>query len=148
VICTGNIGNRETTDWLKTICGEVHLVRGDFDSTDLPQDKTVTIGSWKIHVTHGHQITPWGDAEALKNYQRQVDCDILITGHSHVMFVGQLDDKVFLNPGSVTGAYTPFVSEVRPSFLLTAVQDRELTVFKYELVDEDDMSVTKETFSK
>jgi vacuolar protein sorting-associated protein 29 len=70
VICTGNIGNRETTDWLKTICGEVHLVRGDYDTTDLPDSKTLSIGNWKIHVTHGHQITPWGDAEALKNYQR------------------------------------------------------------------------------
>jgi predicted phosphodiesterase len=30
------------------------MVRGDFDSTELPDNKTVTIGSWKIHVTHGH----------------------------------------------------------------------------------------------
>ena len=31
VLCTGNIGNRETTDWLVSLASNVHIVRGDFD---------------------------------------------------------------------------------------------------------------------
>ena len=65
VICTGNVGNRETLDWLRTLCGDFHIVRGDFDGMDTPGFKDITIGDWKIHVTHGHQIMPQGDPVAL-----------------------------------------------------------------------------------
>jgi vacuolar protein sorting-associated protein 29 len=54
VISTGNAGNRETLDWLRTLCSDVHAVRGDFDSSELPESSNFTIGSWKIGVIHGH----------------------------------------------------------------------------------------------
>ena len=147
VICTGNIGNRETTDWLRSICGETHLVRGDFDSMDLPGSKDITLGEWKIHVTHGHTITPWDDTAALMDYQRVNDCDILITGHTHKNYVEQVNGKVFMNPGSVTGAQSTLTQEVTPSFLLMAIQDKEITVFIYELV-EGNVTVNKVQASK
>jgi vacuolar protein sorting-associated protein 29 len=31
IICTGNVCDRETYDYLRTIAPEVHVVRGDFD---------------------------------------------------------------------------------------------------------------------
>jgi vacuolar protein sorting-associated protein 29 len=54
VVCTGNVGCRETTDWLKTLCGDFHMVRGDFDGVDLQEEKEITIGAWKIGLIHGH----------------------------------------------------------------------------------------------
>ena len=50
---------------------------------------------------------PWGDEEALSNEMRQLDCDILISGHTHEMKVSKLDKKFLINPGSTTGAYSP-----------------------------------------
>jgi predicted phosphodiesterase len=29
------------------------------------------------------KVVPWGDPESLANLQRQMDVDILITGHTH-----------------------------------------------------------------
>jgi putative phosphoesterase len=37
--------------------------------------------------------------------QRQLDVDILISGHTHKNEVNQIDGKWFINPGSITGAY-------------------------------------------
>ena len=31
VFCTGNVGTRETTDWIKTLSSSTHIVKGEFD---------------------------------------------------------------------------------------------------------------------
>ena len=148
VVCTGNIGNREHTDWLKSLAPNVHIVQGDFDlGSNLPDQKTVTIGEWKIGLIHGHQIVPWGDKEALGNLQRELECDILVHGHTHQMNIETIDGKYIVNPGSATGAYTPTKSDVVPSFIIIAFQGKEVTVFIYELVD-GNVSVNKSQFSK
>lgn len=52
-------------------------------ATNYPDQKVVTVGNFKIGLTHGHQVVPWGDIESLALIQRQLDVDILITGHTH-----------------------------------------------------------------
>lgn len=37
--------------------------------------------------------------------QRQMDVDILITGHTHRFEAFERDNKFFINPGSATGAF-------------------------------------------
>ena len=49
---------------------------------------------------------PWGDRESLGMLQRQLDVDILITGHTHKFDTFEMDNKFFINPGSATGAYS------------------------------------------
>ena len=63
------------------------------------------IGQFKIGLIHGHQIVPWGDPQSLSMLQRQMDVDIIISGHTHRNEVNEYDGKWFLNPGSITGAY-------------------------------------------
>ena len=60
---------------------------------DLPETKVVRIGQFSIGLCHGHQVVPWGDPESLANLQRQLDVDILISGHTHkheVSFYGKI----------------------------------------------------------
>jgi len=84
VLCTGNIGNKEQLQELQALAPNVHVVRGDFDEdADLPEHKVITIGQFKVGLIHGHQIVPWGDSSALAMTQRQLDVDILISGHTH-----------------------------------------------------------------
>lgn len=47
-----------------------------------------------------------GDREARGVLQRQLDVDILVTGHTHVFEAYKYSQKFFINPGSVTGAYS------------------------------------------
>lgn len=58
------------------------------------------------------QVVPWGDPESLANLQRQLDVDILITGHTHKHEVFEYEKKYIINPGSATGAYSSFTRYV------------------------------------
>ena len=100
----------------------MHATKGEFDDfSNFPETKVVQIGNIKIGMIHGHQVTPWGDLEALAAVQRQLDCDVLIHGHTHEFSVQQYDGKYFINPGSATGAYSALSSNCQPSFILMAI---------------------------
>eukprot|EP00002_Diphylleia_rotans_P002260 TRINITY_DN1143_c0_g1_i1.p1 TRINITY_DN1143_c0_g1~~TRINITY_DN1143_c0_g1_i1.p1 ORF type:complete len:183 (-),score=47.40 TRINITY_DN1143_c0_g1_i1:182-730(-) len=133
IICTGNLCSKETLDYLKSLAPDVHVVRGDFDEMQAAEQKVITIGQFKVGVTHGHQIVPWGDPEALANVQRQLDCDILVTGHTHKFEAIQYDGKFFVNPGSATGAYSTLTPNVIPSFVLMDIQGSIVITYVYKL---------------
>ena len=38
ILCTGNLCNKETLDYLKSLANDVHVVRGDFDDVNLFRD--------------------------------------------------------------------------------------------------------------
>ena len=80
--------------------------------------QTITIGSFKIGLCHGHQVIPHGDMESLAMMQRQLDVDILITGHTHEFKAYKYEDRFIINPGSATGAYSGINFDVKPSFVL------------------------------
>jgi predicted phosphodiesterase len=70
-----------------------------------PDQKIVTVGQFRIGLCHGHQVVPWGDLESLAMLQRQLDVDILITGHTHKFEAVEHENKFYINPGSATGAF-------------------------------------------
>ena len=136
VLSLGNNGSRESYDWLKSLSNNFHGVKGDFDdTTTLPEVKTVQIGEFKIGLIHGHQVVPWGDAEALANVQRQLGCDILLSAHTHSNSVSIYDGKYFINPGSISGAYSHLNPSPVPSFVLMVIQGDYAIVYLYELID-------------
>jgi vacuolar protein sorting-associated protein 29 len=47
--------------------------------------------------------------------------------------VQQYDGRYFVNPGSVTGAYSGLNSAPHPSFALFQVQGEDMTCYVYEL---------------
>jgi len=140
IICVGNFGDR--VDWLKSLCSNVHLIQGDYDEGNYPENKLISVGEWKIGAVHGHQLIPWGDKEALSSYQRLLDCDVLVYGHTHIPSVESMENKYFINPGSVTGAYSSVTSEINPCFKVLSTQGKELTVFSYEL-EEDELRISQ-----
>lgn len=131
VLCTGNFGDRQ--DWLKSLSTNLHLVRGDYDEGNYPETKLISIGEWKIGLIHGHQLIPWCDKEVLSSYQRLLNCDILVYGHTHIPLIETMDHKYFINPGSITGAYSSITSEVNPTFMVLTIQGKEASVYTYEL---------------
>ena len=155
LICTGNICDKPTLDYFKSLCSDVHVVRGDFDDPlylpgiveSLPESKVVSVGSFKLGVCHGHQIVPWGDPHSLSMVQRRLDVDILVSGHTHKNEVCEYDGKWFINPGSITGAYSSLQADVVPSFILLAVQGSKVVTYVYELHG-DTVEVSKSEFSK
>ena len=119
ILCTGNLCTKEQMEDLKVLAPKVHVTKGDFDEdASLPETKVVTIGSFRIGLCHGHQIVPWGDAESLAMLARKLNVDMLITGHTHKNNVVKYEDKFYINPGSITGAYSSVSKYVQPWFLL------------------------------
>ena len=58
--------------------------------------------------------------DALGNYARMLNADLLVWGHTHENSVKEAWGKYFVNPGSVTGAYSPGNPDCTPSFTLMA----------------------------
>jgi len=120
VLCTGNVCSKSMEDYLRTLANSVHIVKGDLDLAsglqNLPEQKVVKVGDFSLGICHGHQVVPWGDPESLANLQRQMDVDILITGHTHKNEVYEYEKKYIINPGSATGSYSSHSADVIPSF--------------------------------
>jgi vacuolar protein sorting-associated protein 29 len=135
VLSLGNIGSRESYDWLKSLSNDFHSVKGDFDEGDMPEKKVVTIGEFKIGLIHGHQVLPWGNTNSLSSVQRELDCDILLSGQTHEVKVEVLDNKLYINPGSISGAFSNCVSDPSPSFVLMVLQGTEAIIYLYVLND-------------
>jgi len=133
-------------------------VRGDFDEStflpgvadSFPETKVVTIGQFKLGLCHGHQVVPWGDPESLGALQRQLDCDVLFTGHTHRLSTYESEGKLFINPGTATGAFSAAFKadeEPTPSFVLMDLQGNSAVTYAYELVG-DQVKVRKEEHTK
>ena len=137
VLCLGNIGNQETLDWLKGLSKDFHMVKGDFDTEDIPEKKVIQIGDFNIGLIHGHQILPWGDVDSLGIMQRNLGCDILISGHTHKTNILVKDNALFLNPGSFTGAFSPLIEDTIPSFILMVLTGDEAIIYLYTLREKD-----------
>jgi predicted phosphodiesterase len=78
-----------------------------FQNLNYPEQKVVTVGQFRIGLCHGHQVVPWGEPDSLALIQRQLDVDILISGHTHKFEAYEQENKFYINPGSATGAYNP-----------------------------------------
>jgi len=135
VLSLGNIGSHESYDWLRSLSNDFHSVKGDFDEGDMPDKKVVTIGEFKIGLVHGHQILPWGNVESLSSVQRELDCDILLSGNTHQTNVTVLDNKLYINPGSISGVFSNVVADPSPSFVLMVLQGTEAIIYVYVLND-------------
>jgi len=136
ILCTGNLCTKESYDYLKTLANDVHVVKGDFDEiSSYPEQKVVTVGQFRIGVCHGHQIVPWGHAESLSLLNRQLECDILITGHTNKFEAYEQEGKFYVNPGSATGAYSALDSDITPSFILMDIQSATVVTYVYQLVN-------------
>ncbi|XP_075883744.1 vacuolar protein sorting-associated protein 29 isoform X1 [Nelusetta ayraudi] len=148
ILCTGNLCTKESYDYLKTLAGDVHIVRGDFDENlNYPEQKVVTVGQFKIGLIHGHQVIPWGDMASLALLQRQLDVDILISGHTHKFEAFENENKFYINPGSATGAYSALENNITPSFVLMDIQASTVVTYVYQLIS-DDVKVERIEYKK
>lgn len=122
------------------MCGNFHSVKGDFEDEaikDLPEDKVVEVSGLKIGLLHGHQIIPWGDEEALANKAISMGVDVLVAGHTHELKFSSSNGIHFINPGSMTGAYSTQTADPVPSFIILEIKQHEAIVYSYSLVDDE-----------
>ncbi|KAJ3063810.1 Vacuolar protein sorting-associated protein 29 [Podochytrium sp. JEL0797] len=121
ILVTGNLCGAETVAYLRSVSGDVVLVRGDCDDPLVAekQSAVVEVGGLRIGVVHGDQVVPAGDRRALAAVARSLDCDVLVSGHTHAFEAFESEGRFYLNPGSATGAF----SHVKPMVRVPLVQE-------------------------
>lgn len=61
---------------------------------DMSYINKIKLNNKTITLTHGHLYS--------KDYLSNLDSDIIFTGHSHVASIEIINDKLFINPGSIS----------------------------------------------
>lgn len=110
--------------------------------------QVVEIKGTKVGLVHGHQVVPWGDEESLNNKAREMDVEILVYGHTHELKFSQLHNTYFVNPGSMTGAFSPLRADVAPSFLILEFKSKSTVIYSYSLMDNNEIKIGDCTITK
>lgn len=81
----------------------VHVVRGNCDmDSSLPNEVITEVKGSKIYMTHGHLLQVKNTMIPIKLRAQEVEADVVLFGHSHILGAEVLNEILFLNPGSLT----------------------------------------------
>lgn len=103
----------------------VYAVPGNIDwFSTKPKEILVEIAGKKIFLTHGHKYNVKWTTKYLYEQASKLGADIIVYGHSHVGNEEHINDKVIINPGSV--------SEPRdgldPSFMIIDINNEKINL--------------------
>lgn len=81
---------------------DLYYIRGncDFYSTSIPEELILSFGNKRIFCTHGHKYGVKYTMDKLKTKAREVEADMALFGHTHVLVMEEIDGIVYFNPGS------------------------------------------------
>ena len=101
ILHAGDLTSPRVIEELEEIA-PVMAVQGNMDRANginLPKAKTIEVEGLKIGVIHG-EVYPRADSDQLVYLAKELDVDILVSGHSHQPKIEQKDRILLLNPGS------------------------------------------------
>jgi vacuolar protein sorting-associated protein 29 len=58
---------------------------------------------------------------------------VLISGFTHIRGVYNFEGKYFINPGTITGAFSSLSNNPPPSFMILITVNDSATLYQYEL---------------
>lgn len=101
ILHAGDLTSLEVIEELEKIA-PVMAVQGNMDRVNgisLPNAKTLEAEGVKIGMVHG-EVYPRADTQQLLYLAKELDVDILVSGHSHQPKIEQKDGVLLINPGS------------------------------------------------
>ena len=106
----------------------MEIIGGNNDFfSDLEREKIVSIGKYRVLLTHGHRYQVHFGTERIKEYARQNGVDIVMFGHTHVPVIEQSSNIIALNPGSIS---RPRQAGHRPSYIIWDLNEKKENQFK------------------
>ena len=121
--CLLHLGDVEgQEDYIEALVScPVHIVAGNNDFfSELPREIVVTIGDYRILMTHGHYYGVSMGHEEIVEKTKAKDCQAVIYGHTHRPVVEEEDGILVINPGSLT---FPRQQGRRPSYAVMDVEE-------------------------
>lgn len=139
VVFTGDLTGEHSLNWIKGLGKRLFVVRGNMDYLPLPKSLTFSIEGLNIGIHHGDGVFPRGDSKGLAMIAKQLNVDVLLSGHTHTPFVktGGEGSVLLLNPGSLTGVWGGGGGSMKPSFMVLSAYRDELEITLHQLVDEE-----------
>jgi vacuolar protein sorting-associated protein 29 len=58
ILCTGNVCDRETYDYLRTVAADVHVVRGDYDEVRAIAPVSRTVPIKRLFISPSPPLSP------------------------------------------------------------------------------------------
>lgn len=95
-----DLNREDIVNKLNLMKENIIAVRGNCDNNindilfDMPYINDFKLNNKKILITHGHLYN--------KDYLSKLDFNIVLTGHSHVSDIDEINNKLFVNPGSIS----------------------------------------------
>ncbi len=81
----------------------VEMVAGNNDYfSELDGEKMITLGGYKVLLTHGHRYRVHFGTETIKDWARDKGANIVMFGHTHRPLLDTSTDVIALNPGSIS----------------------------------------------
>lgn len=100
----------------------VYIVLGNNDFfSNLPREREIQIGKYKVWVTHGHNYYVSMGNETIKKEAIARGMDIVCYGHTHRPVIDWDEEVIAVNPGSLS---YPRQENHRPSYIIMEI-DRE-----------------------
>ena len=101
ILHAGDLTSLEVIEELEKIA-PVMAVQGNMDRVngiDLPKARVIKAEGLRIGMVHG-EVYPRADTQQLLYLAKELEADILISGHSHQPKIEQKEGILLLNPGS------------------------------------------------
>lgn len=120
-----HLGDSEgSEDFIRTIAEcPCYIVKGNNDYfSDLNRDIKMTIGKYRVLLTHGHRYYVSLGTETIISEGRAQDMDIVMFGHTHRPLIDVREDITVLNPGSLS---YPRQEGRIPTYIMMTIDDKE-----------------------
>lgn len=110
----------------------IEAVAGNNDFfTDLPGEREIQIGKYKVLLTHGHYYYVNAGIRHIKREAVARNIDIAMFGHTHRPLLEQDDEGIVLNPGSIS---YPRQEGRQPSYIVMELDENGEASFSVEYI--------------
>lgn len=130
-----HLGDSEgTEDYIRTLAEcPCYIVAGNNDYfSELSKDIKMTIGKYKILMTHGHYYYVSLGTETIISEALAQDIDIVMFGHTHRPLIDIREDLTALNPGSLS---YPRQEGRIPTYILMIIDDKGEAHYEIKYVE-------------
>lgn len=79
----------------------VHVMGNNDYYGDFPKEKVITVGGVRFYITHSHLFVHSQRIERILSRARELECQVACFGHTHMVFMKELEEVLLLNPGSL-----------------------------------------------
>ena len=101
----------------------------------------IQLDDFNLLLLHGTQVRPRGNIEQLWEILMQIEGDVAVHGHTHKAAIDLYKDRLFLNPGTISGATGGWGGRDDASFIELEILKNEMKVTLHKT----DWKITKKS---